>query len=174
MRTRVTVICLSVGVSVCYQSCASVRRSCGKMNLPDRSSLNSEVFNLAFSLKSSLSRVIACFLFCTAKPAAICNCQWIRRSLPKVHKSAMCSFVDYYLRVVIDIEAAHSGSGSKFGTKHFALQCFHWIHKNPESLISCVNQDHGCAVSYVLMLHYYGNNCSSKSINCTSETFSLL
>ena len=35
-----------------------------------------KVFNLAISLKSSLFWVIACFLFRTAKQAAMCNCQY--------------------------------------------------------------------------------------------------
>ena len=61
-----------VCLCVCYQSSASVRRSCTKMNLPDRYLL---IFNLAILLTSSLSQVIACFLFRTAKRVAICNCQ---------------------------------------------------------------------------------------------------
>ena len=46
MCTRVTVVCLSVCVCVCYRSSAIIRRLCDKLNLPDRSSLNSEGFQL--------------------------------------------------------------------------------------------------------------------------------
>ena len=37
-------VCLSVYVCVCYQCSFSVRRLCDKMNLQDRSSLNTEGF----------------------------------------------------------------------------------------------------------------------------------
>ena len=41
------VVILSVCLSVCYQSSASVRRACDKLDLPARSSLNSQGFQLA-------------------------------------------------------------------------------------------------------------------------------
>ena len=44
MRTRVTVVCLCVCVSVCYRSSANVRRVCDKLNLPTQSLLNAKGF----------------------------------------------------------------------------------------------------------------------------------
>ena len=56
------VVCVCVSLSVCYQSSTIIRCLCDKLNLPDRSSLNLEGFQLADLLKRFLSRVIACSL----------------------------------------------------------------------------------------------------------------
>ena len=66
---------LFVFVCVCVCVCLSVTTLvplydvCNKLNLPAKPSLNSNVFNLQILLKGFLSRVIACFPFCTAKSA---------------------------------------------------------------------------------------------------------
>ena len=59
---RVTVITLSVCLCFCYQSSAIVRRLRDTLNLPDRSSLNSDGFQLADVAKTlSLPRYSSFF-----------------------------------------------------------------------------------------------------------------
>ena len=63
---------LCVCLSVCYQSSASVRRSCDKMNLPDRSLLNSEGFELGdFAKKLSFPSYSSFFVSHSVNPTTI-------------------------------------------------------------------------------------------------------
>ena len=91
MRTRVTVVC----ESVCYHSSASLRRVCDKLNLPGKSQLNYKVFNLWIWLNTSLSWVMACFSFGTAKRADICNFQYRKpcRVVSTMYTSQACAFM---------------------------------------------------------------------------------
>ena len=88
-------------------------------------------FNWAISLKSFLFRVIASFLFRTAKRAAICKLSVLR--------SAFSESDDHYLKHV-NLRFVHSTTITyeqlelergglvfyKFGAECFALHCFHF------------------------------------------------
>ena len=74
MRTRVTVVCLSVCLfvclSVCYRSTASVKHLCNKMNVPANFSPNSKGFQLRdFAKKLSLTSYSLFFVFSIARSA---------------------------------------------------------------------------------------------------------
>ena len=60
-RMRVTVVCLSVYVSVCYQSTDCLRGLHNKMNIPADFTLN-EDFQLRDFFKRFLSRLTASFV----------------------------------------------------------------------------------------------------------------
>ena len=75
MRTRVTVVSLSVSASVFLSvphSSASLGRVCNELNLQARSLLHSESFQLMDFVKKLSSQVIACSSFGIAKRSAIC------------------------------------------------------------------------------------------------------
>ena len=63
-RMRESYSCLFVRVCVCYQSSASVRHVCNKLNLPVESLLNFQGFQLTdFAKMLFFSQVINCFSF---------------------------------------------------------------------------------------------------------------
>ena len=70
MRTRVTVVCLSVCLFVCYRSTACVGHLCNKMNVPANFVPNSKGFQLRdFAKKLSLTSYSLFFVFGIAKSA---------------------------------------------------------------------------------------------------------
>ena len=79
-------------VCVCYQSSASVRRSCDKMNLPDRSSLNLE--------GSQLGNFVKQFSFPSYSLFLVSYCQTGGHLQLSVLTSVFSESDDHYLKYI--------------------------------------------------------------------------
>ena len=126
MRTRVTV----VRASVTTRALAYDEVRATKWTYQTGLHWTRKLYNLAISLRSSLSRVIACFLSRTSKMRGHLQLTPIyvrgtRRPSPKVHKPAICWFDEHYLGVVRGVLVVRRTRGlvcSKFGAERFVLQ----------------------------------------------------